>query len=57
MGNSVAYFILSIIPAKFSAAAALGSNVSAFEVLPFLFYPYALLISSLLFIYLGRDRK
>lgn len=40
-----------------SAAAALGSSVSAFEVLPFLFYPYALLISSLLFIFLGRDKE
>ncbi|MBQ0162088.1 MAG: Na+/H+ antiporter NhaC family protein [Treponema sp.] len=34
-----------------SAAATLGANVSAFEVLPFLFYPYALLISSLVFLF------
>lgn len=40
-----------------SAAAALGSNVSAFEVLPFLFYPYTLLISSLIFIFVIPEKK
>lgn len=34
-----------------SAAGALGANVSAFEVLPFLYYPFMLLISSLVFIF------
>ena len=40
-----------------SAAASLGFEVSAFDVMPFLFYPYMLLLSSLLFIFLIGDRK
>ena len=34
-----------------SAANELGSEVSAFEIIPYLFYPYLLLISSLIFIF------
>ena len=34
-----------------SAAANLGEKVSAFDILPVLFYPYMLLISSLIFIF------
>lgn len=37
-----------------SAAASLGFEVSAFDVMPFLFYPYMLLISSLVFIFLVK---
>ena len=37
-----------------SAAASLGFEISAFDVMPFLFYPYMLLISSLVFILLDR---
>lgn len=40
-----------------SAAAELGSNVSAFQIMPNLFYPYMLLISSLVFIYLIPEKK
>ena len=40
-----------------SAAATLGCNVSAFEIIPLLFYPYLLLISSLVFIFIIPDKK
>ncbi len=40
-----------------SAAAALGHSVSAFEVMPFLFYQFTLLISSLVFIFIIPDKK
>ena len=43
-----------------SAAAELGQKVSAFEVMPFLLYPYLLFISSLLFIFVipsGKRKK
>ena len=35
-----------------SAAASLGEVVSAFDILPMLLYPYMLLLSSLVFLYL-----
>ncbi|MBR5491224.1 MAG: Na+/H+ antiporter NhaC family protein [Oscillospiraceae bacterium] len=40
-----------------AAADTLGYSVSAFEIMPFLFYPYILLISSLVFIYIIPERK
>ena len=40
-----------------STAVELGSQVSAFEILPNLIYPYMLLLSSLLFIFVILDRK
>lgn len=40
-----------------SAATALGSTVSAFDVLPFLLYPYMLLVSSLIFIFVVPEKK
>ena len=40
-----------------SAVATLGASVSAFEIIPFLFYPYLLLISSLIFIIIDRKSK
>ena len=40
-----------------STAATLGASVSAFEVIPYLFYPFLLLISSLIFIFVIPDRK
>lgn len=41
-----------------STAAEMGVSVSAFEVLPMLFYPYMLLVSSVIFILIGeRGRK
>lgn len=40
-----------------SAAAELGVQVSAFDIMPNLFYPYMLLISSLLFIYVIPEKK
>ena len=40
-----------------SAAAELGFEVSAFQIIPKLFYPFFLLISSLLFIYVIPERK
>ena len=40
-----------------SACATLGHEVSAFQIIPFLFYPYLLLVSSLVFIYLIPEKK
>ena len=40
-----------------SAVNSLGNTVSAFEIIPFLFYPFMLLISSMVFIFLIPDRK
>jgi len=44
-----------------SAANELGHTVSAFEIIPFLFYPFLLLVSSLVFIYIlpekGRKKE
>jgi len=39
------------------AATELGFSVSAFQIIPFLFYPFLLLISSLVFIYLIPESK
>ncbi|MDD7511857.1 MAG: Na+/H+ antiporter NhaC family protein [Peptostreptococcaceae bacterium] len=40
-----------------SAANELGGNLSAFQVIPNLFYPFVLLISSLVFIYFVPEKK
>lgn len=40
-----------------SAASELGQMVSAFQIMPYLLYPYLLLVSSLVFIFLVPDRK
>lgn len=40
-----------------SAVAELGGSISAFDIIPKLYYPYLLLISSLVFIFLIPDRK
>ncbi len=40
-----------------SQAAVLGATVSAFEIIPCLFYPYLLCVSSLVFIFIGAGRK
>ena len=40
-----------------SAAAELGHNVSAFVIIPNLFYPFMLLISTLIFVFLVPERK
>lgn len=40
-----------------SAAAVGGYNVSAFDIMPYLFYPFMLLISSLIFISLSHKEK
>jgi len=40
-----------------SAAHELGHSVTAFQIMPFLFYPLALLISTLLFIFVIPERK
>lgn len=40
-----------------SAAVELGAEVSAFDILPNLYYPYMLLISSLIFIFIVPDKK
>ena len=39
-----------------SAAASLGAEVSAFQIIPFLFYPFLLALSSMLFILLGSKK-
>ena len=40
-----------------SVATELGSAVSAFEIIPNLFYPYMLLLSSLIFVFLVPEKK
>ena len=40
-----------------SAAAELGYEINAFDVIPNLFYPFLLLLSSLLFIFVIPERK
>ena len=40
-----------------SQAAVLGATVSAFEIIPCLFYPYLLCVSSLVFIFIGAGKK
>jgi len=40
-----------------SAASDMGQSVSAFQIMPFLFYPALLLVSSLLFIYVIPEKK
>ena len=40
-----------------SACAELGETLTAFEIIPCLFYPYLLLISSLVFIFLIPEKK
>ena len=40
-----------------STAIALGARVSAFQIIPFLFYPFLLAVSSLMFILLGGNKK
>lgn len=40
-----------------SAAAELGSELSAFDIMPNLYYPYMLLISSLIFIFFVPEKK
>lgn len=40
-----------------STVVALGSTVSAFEIIPFLFYPYLLAMSSIFFILIGSKKK
>jgi Na+/H+ antiporter NhaC len=40
-----------------STCAIQGHEISAFQIIPNLFYPYLLLISSLVFIYLIPERK
>ncbi|MDO4291092.1 MAG: Na+/H+ antiporter NhaC family protein [Eggerthellaceae bacterium] len=40
-----------------SAATELGFAVSAFEIIPFLFYPFLLLVSALVFIFLVPEKK
>ena len=40
-----------------AAAEDLGHTLSAFEVMPYLLYPYFLLLSSLVFIFLVPQRK
>ena len=40
-----------------SAASELGHSLSAFDIMPYLFYPFMLLLSSLLFIFVIPERK
>ena len=40
-----------------SAAASLGSKVSAFEIMPFLFYPFLLAVCSVVYIIIGGVKK
>lgn len=40
-----------------STVTTLGFNLTAFDIMPFLFYPFCLLISSLIFIFIIKDNK
>jgi Na+/H+ antiporter NhaC len=40
-----------------SAAVTLGCQITAFDIIPFLFYPFLLGVSSLVFILLGARKK
>ena len=40
-----------------STAASLGAQTSAFQIIPFLFYPFLLAVSALMFILLGSQKK
>ncbi len=40
-----------------SAAQSMGAGVSAFDIMPFLLYPYLLLVSSLIFIFVIPEKK
>ena len=40
-----------------STVVALGGTVSSFDVIPFLFYPYLLAVSSLIYIFIGSHKK
>ena len=40
-----------------SASVEMGFAITAFDIIPFLFYPFALLVSSLIFIYILPERK
>lgn len=40
-----------------SAAVEMGAEISAFDIIPFLFYPFLLLVSLLVFIFIVPDRK
>ena len=40
-----------------SAAAEMGANLTAFQIMEYLFYPYLLLVSSLVVIFLIKDKK
>ena len=40
-----------------SAAAELGHEVSAFDIMPNLFYPYLLLVSSLIFMFFVPEKR
>ena len=40
-----------------TAATELGQTVSAFQIMPYLLYPYLLLVSSLAFIFVIPQRK
>lgn len=40
-----------------SAVHSLGAEISAFDIIPLLFYPMLLLISSLIFIFIGKQNK
>ena len=42
---------------KTEIAASMGCSISAFQIMRFLFYPYLLLISSLIAIYVIGDKK
>ncbi|MBP1556801.1 MAG: Na+/H+ antiporter NhaC family protein, partial [Oscillospiraceae bacterium] len=40
-----------------SAVSTLGHSISAFDIIPYLFYPYLLAVSSLVFIFFVKDKK
>ena len=39
-----------------SAVAVAGYNISAFDIMPYLFYPYLLLVSSLVSIFVSKEK-
>ena len=57
VGKYPVSLIGSLVFAAVSVAAELGCAVSAFEIIPNLIYPYMLLLSSLIFVFIIPEKK
>ena len=48
---------VSQLSGRAGSAQELGHSLTAFQIMPFLFYPYALLVSVLIFIFVISEKK